>query len=101
MLEFLKVQHPDQIKKLLKNFDPLKQTWIVSDLKSKKEIQNESISRLGYYTDDAILQVSDFWQIWLRRLEPTLQVVSSDFIRTLVQLFIDIYGEFLGLFLLV
>ncbi len=92
MLEFLKVQHPDQIKKLLKNFDPQKQTWIVSDLKSKKEIQNESIARLGYYTDDAILQVSDFWQIWLRRLEPTLQVVSSDFIRTLVQIFIDTYG---------
>jgi ATP-dependent helicase/nuclease subunit B len=93
MLEFLKVKNPDQIKRLLKNFDPQKQTWIVSDLKSKKEIQNESIARLGYYTDDAILQVSDFWQIWLRRLEPTLQVVSSDFIRTLVQIFIDTYGE--------
>ncbi|MBC7741762.1 MAG: PD-(D/E)XK nuclease family protein [Bdellovibrionaceae bacterium] len=93
MLEFLKVQHPDQIKTLLKDFDPHHQTWIVSDLKSKKEIQNESILRLGYYTDDAILQVSDFWQIWLRRLEPTLHVVSSDFIRTLVQLFIDQYSK--------
>ena len=92
MLEFLKVSHPDQIKKLLKNFDPQRQTWIVSDLKSKKEIQNESMARLGYYIDDAILQVSDFWQIWLRRLEPTMHVVSSDFIRTLVQLFIDQYG---------
>ncbi len=93
MLEFLKVQNPDQIKKLLKKFDPTKQTWIVSDLKSKREIQNESIARFGYYTDDSILQVSDFWQIWLRRLEPTLQVVSSDFIRTLVQIFIDTYGS--------
>lgn len=93
MLEFLKVQHPDQIKKLLQSFDPVKQTWIVSDLKSKREIQNESISRFGYYTDDSILQVSDFWQIWLRRLEPTLHIVSSDFIRTLVQIFIDQYGQ--------
>ncbi|MBC7420481.1 MAG: PD-(D/E)XK nuclease family protein [Bdellovibrio sp.] len=95
MLEFVKVQHPDQIKKLLKNFDPTKQTWIVSDLKSKREIQNESIARMGYYTDDSILQVSDFWQIWLRRLQPTLQVVSSDFIRTLVQIFIETYGNVL------
>ena len=97
MLEFLKIQHPDQIKELLKNFNPGTQTWIVSDLKSKREIQNESMLRFGYYTDDAILQVSDFWQIWLRRLEPTLQVVSSDFIRTLVQIFIDTYGSTLDI----
>lgn len=93
MLEFFKVQNPSQIKELLKNYNPLQDTWVVSDLKSKQEIQNESLLKYGYYTDDAILRVSDFWRLWIRRLEPTLQVVSSDFIKSLTQNFIDLYGD--------
>ena len=97
MLEFLKVKHPDQIKSLLKAFDPDAQTWIVSDLKSKEEIQAECIARFGYYADDSVLRISDFWRIWIRRLKPTLQVVASDFIKSLVQLFLLKHGESLGL----
>lgn len=96
MLEFLKVQNPEQIKSLLKTYNPLTDTWIVSDLKSKQEIQNECVKRHGYFTDDAIMRVSDFWRLWIRRIEPTLQVVSSDFIRSLIQNFVDLYGESLG-----
>lgn len=92
MLEFLKVQSPNQIKHLLKSYDPLKETWIVSDLKSKQEIQNETLQKYSYYTDEAILRVSDFWRLWIRRIEPTLNVVSSDFIKSLVQHFVDNYG---------
>ncbi|MEQ1723103.1 MAG: hypothetical protein ABL930_07990, partial [Pseudobdellovibrio sp.] len=92
MLEFLKVKNPNQIKLLLKTYDPLKDTWIVSDLKSKQEIQNESLIKYGYYTDDAILRVSDFWRLWVRRLDPTLNVVSSDFIKSLVHNFVDAHG---------
>lgn len=97
MLEFLKVENPQSVNQLLKNFNPQLQTWIVSDLKSKQEIQNESIQRIGYYTDESILRASDFWALWLRRLDPVIQVVSSDFIRTLTLLFIDLYGEQLEL----
>lgn len=93
MLEFLKVKNPDQVKALLKSYDPLKDTWIVSDLKSKQEIQNEAIKKHNYYTDDAILRMSDFWRLWIRRIEPTLQVVSSDFIKSLVQHFVDLHGQ--------
>lgn len=96
MLEFLKVQTPAQIQDLLKTpgtYNPLHDTWIVSDLKSKQEIQQLSVKRHGYYTDDAIMRVSDFWRLWIRRIEPTLQVVSSDFIRALVQHFVDLHGE--------
>jgi ATP-dependent helicase/nuclease subunit B len=93
MLKFVKVHSPTQIKSLLKTYDPLKDTWIVSDLKSKQEVQSESLEQYGYYTDDAILRVSDFWRLWIRRLEPTLQVVSSDFIKSLVQHFVDVHGD--------
>lgn len=97
MLEFVRVKHPDQIKSLLNAFDPQRQTWIVSDLKSKQEIQAECVARFGFFTDDSILRVSDFWRLWIRRLKPTLKVVSSDFIRSLVQLFVSQYGDSLEL----
>lgn len=93
MLEFLKVKNPDQVKSLLNTYDPLRDTWIVSDLKSKQEIQSAALQKYNYYTDDAILRVSDFWRLWIRRIEPTLQVVSSDFIKSLVQHFVDQYGK--------
>jgi RecB family exonuclease len=92
MLEFIKIKHPDQIKDLMSEFNPEKQTWIVSDLRSKQEIQNECLKRFGYFTDDSILRVSDFWKIWIRRLKPNLQVVASDFIKSLVSVFIDQHG---------
>lgn len=92
MLEFLKVRNPDQIKQVIQLYNPLKDSWIVSDLKSKQEIQDEAIRRNGFYTDEAILRISDFWRLWIRRIEPALQVVSSDFIKSLVQNFVDIYG---------
>lgn len=89
MLEFVRVRSSEEIKSIIKGFEPTRQTWIVSDLKSKQEIQRKSIEEYGYYTDEAIMRISDFWQLWLRRLEPTLKVVSSDFIKTMVQDYVD------------
>ncbi len=96
MLEFVTVNSPRQIKNLLNSYDPLKDTWIVSDLKSKQEIQNISVRQYGYFSDDAILRVSDFWKLWIRRLAPTTQVVSSDFVKIIIQNFVEDFGEKLG-----
>lgn len=97
MLEFVKVKSSSVTLTILQSYNPLQDTWIVSDLKSKQEIQNEAIRRQSYFTDDAILRVSDFWRLWLRRFDPTLQVVSSDFIQSLVQSFVDRRGQELQL----
>lgn len=97
MLRFLKVTHTLDIQEALKAYDPLKHTWLVSDLKSKQEIQSESVERHGYFTDDAIMRISDFWRLWMRRLDPTVQVVSGDFIRVLVQNFVEQHGAKLDL----
>ena len=97
MLSFVNLSHPLQLKELVGQYDPLKDTWIVSDLKSKQEIQNESIKKHSYFTDEAILRASDFWRLWIRRIDPTLSLVSSDFIKSLVQNFVDQYGKKLDL----
>ena len=97
MLEFIKISQPNEIHSFLKKFEPNEQTWIVSDLKSKQEIQNESVRRFGFYTDDSVMRISDFWRLWMRRLDPAMNVVSSDFIKALVQSFVDTYGDELKL----
>lgn len=93
MLEFYKVKDPSSVKSILKEFDPAKHTWIVSDLKSKQEVQDLCLQQQSYYTDEAIMRISDFWKLWIRRLSPELNMVSSDFIKALCEVFVDEFGQ--------
>ena len=88
MLSFVNISNPNEIKMHVDQFNSQNSTWIVSDLKSKLDIQNKCLNKDGFFLDDAILRISDFWRLWLRRLSPDLSVVSSDFIKILVQNFI-------------
>jgi len=97
MLEFKIIKHPDQLLEKIKSFDPQTTTWIVSDLKSKQDLQEICLEKNGYYIDDSILRISDFWKMWLRRLAPQIQIVSDDFILALVSQFIAKFGTDLGL----
>lgn len=92
MLQFIPVDHPDSIFKFIENSELGAATWIVSDLKSKNEIQKNLLDQQGYFLETSILRASDFWKIALRRLAPHIQVVSHDFIRILVGNFVDKHG---------
>lgn len=100
MLKFVSISHPDLIYNFfnqsefnLKDSNKLyPQTWIVSDLKSKNEIQKLLIDQQGYYLESSILRASDFWKIALRRLAPFIQPVSSEFIKILVDSFVEKFG---------
>ena len=85
MLTFLHLDHPNQIQNILSEFSSETYRWIVSDLKSKQDLQRQSLLRNQFYIDDQVLRISDFWQIWLRRLAPQMQVASSDFLKTFIQ----------------
>jgi hypothetical protein len=63
----------------------LGKTWVVSDLRSKFEIQRQILSRQGYYEDLHVLRASELWKLLLRRVRPDLRVVSTDLIRALVK----------------
>lgn len=88
MLSFVNISDANEIKSYVDQFNSQNSTWIVSDLKSKLDIQNKCLNKDGFFLDDSILRISDFWRLWLRRLSPDLSVVSSDFIKILVQNFI-------------
>lgn len=97
MLKFTHINHPEILKKRIKQFNPSLETWIVSDLKSKQDIQNQCIKQQGYYQDDSILRISDFWRIWLRRLAPQINVVNDEFLNQEIELFLTQNKESLGI----
>ena len=97
MLSWTFTHHPDDVINKLKSFNPQKETWIVSDLKSKQQIQKIAIHQQKYYSDESVLRISDFWKMWIRRFCPHLQIVSSEFIKELVKNYIEIYGDQLAL----
>ena len=80
MLELFPISNPDSIFKWIQSEDLQSQTWIVSDLKSKNEIQKLLIEKQGFFLESSILRASDFWKMALRRLAPQVQIVSNDFL---------------------
>ena len=96
MLEFFPVKHPDTIFKFIESHELGSATWIVSDLKSKNEIQKILLQQQGYFLETSILRASDFWKIALRRLAPQVQVVAPDFIAIVVEDFIEKFGDSLA-----
>lgn len=63
---------------LLKSFKPKSQTWIVSDLQSKWEIQKKFLSPDTVLDENSILRASEFWTKILFRLDPATKVISPE-----------------------
>jgi RecB family exonuclease len=93
MLKIFQIQSPSQIEELFATFNPQTQSWVVSDLRTKLEMQKLLIERQGYFLDSAVLRASDLWKLLLKRLAPELRIVSKDFARSLLRSFMDENAE--------
>jgi RecB family exonuclease len=82
MLRLARLSSPTQKKQFLESFDPNAMSWIVSDLRTKFEIQKIFLQGQGYFQDLSVLRASELWRYLLRRARPELRLVSSDFVRT-------------------
>lgn len=96
MLRVLQYEKRSQIIDYFSSYDPQKQTWLVSDLRTKFELQQSLLSDRGFYVDEAVLRASDLWRLLLRRLDPQIRDVSDSFIRSLLKSFLDKHAEVLG-----
>jgi len=85
MLRTHALTHPAARSDWLKKFDPLKQTWVVSDLRSKFEIQNSILEQFGFYQDQMVLRASELWSLLLKRTRPDARQVSRDFLQTWIR----------------
>ena|GEM_PF-803893 len=82
MLRLARLSSPIQKKQFLDSFDPNTMSWLVSDLRTKFEIQKIFLQSQGYFEDLSVLRASELWRSLLRRVRPEMRFVSSDFLRT-------------------
>lgn len=96
MLQILRLSRRSAALQLLETFQAKTTTWVVSDLRSKQDIQNFLLDRDGGYLDTSVLRASDFWKLLLRQTRPEIQIVSRDFIRSVVRAFLADNESVLG-----
>ncbi len=96
MLQIVPIENRSQINELFANYNPREQSWLVSDLRTKFELQQKILARDGQYVDESVLRASDLWKLLLKRLEPRLRLVSDPFARSILRTILDENAEALG-----
>ncbi len=96
MLQVIPIESRSQISEIFANYNPRSQSWLVSDLRTKFELQQKILSREGQYVDESVLRASDLWKILLKRLDPGIRLVSDPFARSLLRAIMDENAEVLG-----
>lgn len=81
MLKVIPLESPQDKLTLYKEFDPIQDTWLVSDLRSKFDIQQKILLSLGYFEDESVLRASELWRRLLKRCQPDLNFISRDYLR--------------------
>ncbi|HVK61937.1 MAG TPA: hypothetical protein VM432_10320, partial [Bdellovibrionales bacterium] len=84
MLILQPVRDPRAAESLLEELDPFKTTWLVSDLKSKFDLNRRLLSKTEFVPGDGVLRASELWRMLLTRIRPDLQMVSREFALTLI-----------------
>lgn len=72
----------DQKHQLLESFDPRHNTWLVSDLTSKSEIQNKLLARTPVLEEDAVLRASELWAKIFKKTHPDWRLVSVQYMQS-------------------
>lgn len=81
MLTLTSLSGPDAKNNLIEDFDLHTQTWIVSDLRSKKEFQKKLIQDHGFIAEECLLRASELWRWILKRSHPEWRLVSAEYIK--------------------
>ncbi|KYG66021.1 exonuclease [Bdellovibrio bacteriovorus] len=96
MLKTVLLNNRSQIKEIFQHYNPRVQSWLVSDLRTKFELQQKILQQDGQFIDESVLRASDLWKILLKRLDPKLRLVSDPFARSLLRTIMDENAEVLG-----
>lgn len=85
MLKIIEIQNPSEKEILFSSTDIQERSWIVSDLFNKFELQKVILDRVGFYEDDYVLRISEFWQKVLKIYFPQVQLWSKDYLGVWLQ----------------
>ena len=72
-------------QKFLLDTDFNKTTWLVSDLRTKIELQKFIIQQNGYFENSMVLRASEFWSLLLKRTHPNFRVLSVQYIKAFIR----------------
>lgn len=91
MIEFISPKTFEDKKNFLKGLDPLKSTYIVSDLTTKSIIQNHffDFKNIEVLEEDSVLRANEFWLKCINQNFYDQQVISSFLTQTLLQQWIN------------
>lgn len=86
MLEVIPYRNSLEKEKYLSQFDPMTQTWLVSDLRSKLFLQDYWLKKYQTgFPGENTLRATDLWRKLISLMRPDLQVVSTDFFSILIE----------------
>ena len=89
MLEIIKVQKRSDILQQFSQFDAKIQSWLVSDLRTKLEIQNRLIEKDKFFVENSILRATDLWRILFRRQFPKKKIIERRWARVILSNFLE------------
>lgn len=69
---------PSEKNALLEQFNPRRDSWIVSDLKTKLFLQKKMLQRRQVLPDTAVLRASEFWRRLLWQTSPEWRVIKPE-----------------------
>lgn len=70
---------------LLHSFDPMSETWLVSNIRTKRYLQRSLLNIHGFISDHAVMRAREFWNIQLLRLRPDLRIISKDLAKQIIR----------------
>jgi len=82
MLRIQPIRTPLESLSVFDSFDPAGSTWVVSDLKSKLDLNRRLLRERGFVPGSAIVRASELWKALLTRTRADLQIVSREFVLT-------------------
>jgi len=85
MIQLHSIESPRDKTKHLEQFKARSQTWLVSDLPSKMEIQKHLLAQGKVLEEDAVLRATELWKKFLLRLKPEMRIVSSSLALVLIR----------------
>ncbi len=77
MLKVTQISQPDQKWQLFADFDSRDTLWVVSDLRSKVELQEALLKKAGSFEERSVLRASEFWRSLILYLKPDYSIVPS------------------------
>lgn len=88
MLKLLSISGPKDSRAIFAEFQSEfavnASTWIVSDLKSKLDLNRRLLVGRSFLDGDTILRASELWRVMLSRLRPDLHIGSRELVITLI-----------------